>query len=287
MSGSDSDERDQRASDRPADLGREREVFVRQFLRKGVELTEALLEENKELRAELAASQREAARLRAQVASDDAIRDLLRKIESLEVERNKLLERSTELEESTRRTAHRNVEVEQELHDLANLYIASSHLHSTLSVRGVMRHLKELLQQLMGAEQFVIYLLDDAGTAARPVAQDGFDGVELAAVTPGEGLVGEVMMTGVPLVRDLVEGGGTLENPLAIIPLMARDKAVGAIVIASLFRQKDVWAAVDRELFNLLGSHAAIALIAANLYAESDGPVAAMRGLDAHLGPTS
>lgn len=287
MSNGESDERDERASDRPADLGRERETFVRQFLRKGVELTEGLLEENKALRADLAAAQRENTRLRAQVASDDAIRDLLRKIESLEVERNKLLERSTELEESTRRTAHRNVEVEQELHDLANLYIASSHLHSTLSVRGVMRHLKELLQQLMGAEAFVIYLVDDSGQVARPVAQDGFDGVELPSVRAGDGLVGEVMVTGIPLVRDLVEGGGDLENPLAIIPLMLRDKALGAIVIASLFRQKAVWAAVDRELFNLLGSHAATALIAANLYADADGPLAAMRGLDEHLSQPS
>src|SRR5690606_8823314 len=104
---------DDRASDRPADLSRERESFVRQFLRKGVELTESLIEDNEALRADLAEAQREMARLRAQIASDDAIRDLLRKIETLEVERNKLLARSTALEESTRRTENRNFEVEQ------------------------------------------------------------------------------------------------------------------------------------------------------------------------------
>ena len=139
MSNGDSDERSDRASDRPADLSREREAFVRQFLRKGVELTESLIEDNKALRADLAEAQREIARLRAQVASDDAIRDLLRKIEALEVERNRLLERSTALEESTRRSETRNFEVEQELHDLANLYIASSHLHSTLSVKPCLK----------------------------------------------------------------------------------------------------------------------------------------------------
>ncbi len=283
MANDDSDDRDERASERPADLGREREVFVRQFMRKGVELTEGLLEENKALRSDLAEAQREIARLRAQVASDDAIRDLIRKIESLEHERNKLLERSTELEESTRRTEHRNEEVEQELHDLANLYIASSHLHSTLSVRGVTRHLKELLQQLVGAEQFAIYLLDTKGGVARPIAQDGFGDEPLASVRPGEGAVGEVLMTGVPRVHDRVAEIGTLENPVAVIPLMVRDKAVGAIAIVSLFRQKEVWAAVDRELFNLLGSHAATALIAANLYAEVEGPLTALEGVDDRL----
>ncbi len=114
MSNGDSDEREDRSSDRPADLSRERESFVRQFLRKGVELTESLIEDNKALRSDLAEAQREIARLRAQVASDDAIRDLLRKIEALEVERNKLIERSSALEESTRRTETRNFEVEQE-----------------------------------------------------------------------------------------------------------------------------------------------------------------------------
>lgn len=287
MSNRESDDRDDRASDRPADLSRERESFVRQFLRKGVELTESLIEDNEALRADLAEAQREMARLRAQIASDDAIRDLLRKIETLEVERNKLLARSTALEESTRRTENRNFEVEQELHDLANLYIASSHLHSTLSVRGVTRHLKELLQQLVGAEAFAIYLMGPEGGAARPIAQDGFDVGVLAPVLPGEGAIGEVLMTGVPRVHDRVDVGGTLESPIAVIPLMVRDRAVGAIAIVSLFRQKDVWAAVDRELFNLLGSHAATALIAANLYAEAESPLAALRGVDDHLSQNS
>src|SRR5690606_4267743 len=246
-------ERDERASDRPVDLSRERESFVRTFLKKGVELTEGLLEENKSIRAELAEAQREIARLRAQVASDDAIRDLLRKIESLEAERNKLLERSTALEDATRRTEHRNVEVEQELHDLANLYIASSHLHSTLSVRGVMRHLKELMQQLVGAEAFVIYLVYEAGGPAQPVACDGYEEADLAPIAPGEGVIGEVLMTGVPRVSN-TGGRGTLEAPIAVIPLMVRDQALGAIAITSIFEQKPEWAPVDHELFKLLGS---------------------------------
>ncbi|HEY8430450.1 MAG TPA: GAF domain-containing protein [Sandaracinaceae bacterium] len=283
MSNGDSDERDERTSDRPVDLTRERESFVRTFLKKGVELTEGLLEENKSMRAELAEAQREIARLRAQVASDDAIRDLLRKIESLEAERNELLARSTALEDATRRTEHRAVEVEQELHDLANLYIASSHLHSTMSVRGVVRHLKELLQQLVGAEKFAIYLLDPEGRIARPIAFDGYERDALAPVRPGEGAIGEVLMTGVARVHDAVSHGGGLDDPIAVIPLMVRDKAVGAIAIVSLFTQKEVWAAVDRELFNLLGSHAATALIAANLYADAPGPLEALGGVDDRL----
>ena len=88
------DERDRRDSEHPADLTREREAFVRQFLRKGVEVTESLLEENKEIREQISRIRDENTRLRAHVASDDAIRDLLRKIEQLEHERRSLLAKS-------------------------------------------------------------------------------------------------------------------------------------------------------------------------------------------------
>lgn len=280
----DEDQRDERTSDMPVDLSRERENFVRHFLRKGVELTETLLEENKQQAAQLAAAQRDIARLRAQVASDDAIRDLIRKIETLERERRDLLDRSTELEQSSREKEHRNVEVEQELHDLANLYIASSHLHSTLSVRGVMRHLKELMQQLVGAEAFVIYLVYEAGGPAQPVACDGYEEGELAPIALGEGVIGEVLMTGVPRVSN-AGGRGTLEAPIAVIPLMVRDQALGAIAITSIFEQKPEWAPVDHELFKLLGSHAATALIAANLYAGTSDAFDALSGIAEHLSP--
>ena len=287
MADGDSDEREKRSSEIPADLGRERDSFVRQFLRKGVELTENLLEENKELHKKLAESQQQIARLMAQIASDDAIRDFVRTIDKLEDERKALLEKSTELEDETRRTEHRNEEIEQELHDLANLYIASSHLHSTLSIRGVVKHLKELCQQLVGAEIYAIYLMQGDGTRAEPLACDGVDMASLTPVIKGEGPVGDVLMTGVPRVIEHVQARGTLETPVAVIPLMVRDEAVGAIVIASVFEQKDVWAPVDQELFKLLGSHAATALIAANLYSTAGGALPALDGVIDSLNKTS
>ncbi len=272
-----------RESEKPVDLTRERESFVRQFIRRGVELTEGLLEENERLRARIDELAEQNALLRAQIASDDAIRDLLRKIESLETERRELLERSSTLEATTKQKDDRNLEVEQELHDLANLYIASSHLHSTLSVRGVMRHLGELLQQLVGAEVFAIWLV--RGDRVVPI---GADGVALDALAPqhlAEGVIGEVLLTGLPRIADRPQPGGTIEAPIAAIPLMVRDQAVGAITIASVFEQKSGWAAVDRELFHLMGTHAAPALIAANLYSRETGAHEALAGLLEQLPP--
>ena len=95
--------KDRRTSDAPVDLTKEREAFVRTFLRKGVELTEDLLRENQELQSEMSRLQIDNARLRAQVASDDAIRELLRTVDALEQEKKDLMSRSRELEQATRK----------------------------------------------------------------------------------------------------------------------------------------------------------------------------------------
>jgi hypothetical protein len=282
------DTREKRTSDAPADLSRERELVVRQFLKKGVEVTEEVLAENRNLHDTNARLSDENARLRAQIASDDAIRDLVKRIDLLERERDRLLVGSRELEEKRTEHASRASEVEDELHDLANLYIASSHLHSTFSVRGVVRHVMELLQQLLGAERYALFVTSD-GKQAWPVAWEEMD--RPANILVGEGPVGEAMTTGLTSLRDDVRTGGSLEAPLAVVPLMVKDEVVGAIVVLTTFEQKERWAAVDRELFAILGVHAAMALVAGCLFAgardehggESGGARRALASLANHL----
>ncbi len=270
--------RDERASDAPVDLTKEREQFVRTFLRKGVELTEELLSESADLRKEVARLERDNARLRAQVKSDNAIRDLIETIEELEREKRSLLDRSSELEASQREDEGRYTRIEAELNDLANLYIASYQLHASLSVRRVVRHLRDTIGQLVGAEAFAIYVNDRERKLAVPI---GFEGLEADAVRPvgiGEGIIGEACITGIERIRDDF-ADGTLQDPVAVIPLLVEGRPIGAIAVASMLEQKSEWASVDRELFKLLGAHAGTALIAANLYASMSGPEAALEGL--------
>src|SRR5882757_7711677 len=112
------DDRAHRTSDVPADLKEEREAFVRQFLRRGFELTEDVLSENRDLRTQMQKMQEDNARLRAALASNDAIKDLIKKIDVLEIERQSLVSQSNTLAESSRQSEERTSEVEQELHDL-------------------------------------------------------------------------------------------------------------------------------------------------------------------------
>lgn len=267
-----------------ADITRERESFVRNFLRKGVEFTEELLRENEELRHHAQLLERDNAELRAQVKSDDAMRDVLRTIERLEQEKRNLLDRSSQLEQATRRYEGRYAAIEQELNDLANLYVASFQLHSTLKPPHVLQHIRELLAQLVGAECFVVYVLSDDGRMALPVGSEGVLEAELVPVRVGEGAIGGVCASGQSSVKQGNPlGEGSLSAPLAVIPMMVDGQTVGVIAIVRLLEQKEAWVQVDQELFHLLGAHAAAALLAAHLYQKESDLLSALAGLGESL----
>ncbi|MFW5920564.1 MAG: GAF domain-containing protein [Polyangiales bacterium] len=273
-----------RLDEEPSDLVKEREQFVRTFLKKGVEFTEELVHENYELRSEIVRLRGENTRLRTQIASDDAIRDLVKTIERLEEEKNDLLTRSDELERSHRRDERRYAEVENELNDLANLYIASHQLHASLSVGRVVRQLCDMLGQLVGAQRFVIYILEADSEQATPLASEGLGDGEVGPVSASEGPVGDAILTKMPNIQQRTPlGEGSHEAPLAVIPMVADDHAVGAISILSVLEQKAQWASVDEELFKLLGKQAGTALIGANLYAATSDPLAALSGVKERL----
>jgi len=272
----------ERASERP-DLRAERETFVRNFLHKGVELTEDLIEENRGLVAQLQKFQEENARLRAQLASNDAIRELLQTIESLQQERTGLLNRSDELERQHEVHRERYSAVEQELNDLASLYIASFQLSATLSVRRVGRHICELLEQLVGAQPFVVYLVTPDGKRACPIGSRGHGNTKfLVPLSAEEGPIGDVCLTGVARVfapDDPREPG----DPIALLPLVFESEVIGVIAVDSLLPHKRAWARVDDELFKLLSLHGATALIAANIYEKQPGGRTALADLSEYV----
>jgi hypothetical protein len=282
VSSEDDDNREQRASDVPLDLIKERDAFVRSFLKKGVEYTEQLLRENVELREELDQLRDDNMSLRAQIASDDAIRELLSTVEELRKERDRLVQRSKRLEGAEQEHVGRQEKIEAEINDLANLYVAGFQLHASLSPRRVVRHVCDMLGQLVGAEAFVLYLVDESKKVV-PLAHEGLEEAP-GPLDHGVGQVGEAILTMLPIIRERDLHGGSLEDPVAVIPLTAEGRAVGAISVVRVLEQKDEWANVDHELFQLIGHQAAVAMIAANLYDTDKGPLEALRGLSEKLG---
>jgi hypothetical protein len=286
---------DQPPVDLTAELKLKRDSFVHTFFKKGAEFTEELLHENERIRKTLVDLECENAALRTQLASDKAIRDLLRKIDDLEREKRELLSHMHEAEAISTRFLNRHAQIEEELANLANLHVASWHLHSTLKLPLVVRHLKELLAQLVGARSFVLYIADSAGGASTarelvPVASEGMEEAALQRMRVGAledvgegaaGLIERVFLTGMPYVVDGPFGAADRKLPLACLPMRVDDRPLGLIVIHTMLAQKERFVAVDFELFKLLGVHAAAALLGAQLFTAADGRIP---GIDAYQG---
>src|SRR6187402_1229036 len=169
-------------SDDPGtDLKTERDEFLKKFSR-GSQLSEEFLKEHERMQARLQDLESENAGLRAKVEADQAVRELLGKIERLEREKSELVSQYRQAEAATTEFTARVQEVESEFANLANLFVASNQLHSSLSPRGVTRRIKEVLAQLVGAERYCMYLANSDNTELIPIAYEGVAGGSLTPV---------------------------------------------------------------------------------------------------------
>jgi len=268
------------SSDNPPDLKKERDQFLQSFS-KGAKLTEEFVKEHEQLQKKLLELEAENTRLRATLEADAAIRDLLQKIEDLEQEKRDLLSRYREAQAVSTKVSRRFHEVETEFANLANLFVASNQLHSSMSPRGVTRRIKEVLAQLVGAERYCLYLANAAGTELVPIASEGIPGERLMSLHVDGTEIGEVFKSGQAVVdEDRDPSQGTLDRPSAVVPLSVDDKVVGVIAIFATLSQKKKFDTIDFELFKLLGQHAAAALVAASLFAQAERK---LPGLEAFL----
>jgi hypothetical protein len=254
------------SGDLAGDLKQKRDAFLQTFFRRGAELTEELVNDNRLLRERLTAVEEDNASLKTQLASDRAIRDLLAKIDQLEREKERLL--STVHRQAV--ITHRFAEVESELESFANLYVASFQLHSTLRPRAVVRNVKELLMQLVGVRSLAIFVVNAAETHLVPIASEGVElntipSVTLRAATSpahADAVIERTFLTGLLHVAE----DEPISPPAACIPLQLEDRFIGAIAVYTLLEHKARFVTVDRELFKLLGAHAGGALVAALLW---------------------
>lgn len=253
------------------DARHQREEFVRSFLHKSAELAEELIRDNQSMEQQLQREREENAKLRAQLASNDAARELLITIERMEEERRELLQRSAELSLFEQRQA----DTERELNDLASLYVASSQLSTSLSLARVVKHMGELMEQLVGGQSFVFYLVTADGRRAIPVSAQGKLPAPLGPITLEDGPLADACLTGVPRIHE-PDAPRAAGEPIAILPLQFGSQVVAMFALYELLPHKRAFEKVDRELFKLLAVQGAAALIAANLYAKEGGPRAAL-----------
>jgi nitrate/nitrite-specific signal transduction histidine kinase len=264
-------------SDESSNIFARGEEFLHLF-RKGAEFTKELLEENERLRrtlVEVDHEQRTAARNPEEWSKLRL--ELVNRIHSLEEDYETLRERLSQLEGENQHFAERYLEVEEENNNLANLYVASYQLHSTLDLDEVLKIIIEIVINLIGAEVFSVYLLDDSTEVLKSVACEGANREDFPDCALGQGVMGKAVASTETTCWDEPRSDD-YSRPIVCIPLAVQRCPIGAIAIYSLLQQKDGFSALDHELFTVLGGHAATAVFAAKLYSQSERKLNTIQG---------
>jgi nitrate/nitrite-specific signal transduction histidine kinase len=157
------------------------------------------------------------------------------------------------------------------------LYVATYQLHATLDPADVQSTIAEIVLNLLGAEQFALFLHSEEGNALEIRMQEGdidapWSG---AAAYPG----GDPFIDGA-LVDGVIRFGPADNSPiLVVVPLRVQDVTVGALVITKLLDHKAKLDEDDREILDLLGAHAASALFASHVYSRAARKLRTLEGL--------
>jgi GAF domain-containing protein len=176
-----------------------------------------------------------------------------------------------QLQEALRENARlteRTLATEQQVSDLANLYVAVNSLHGATEPAGVLEALREIVANLVGSEEFALFDTDSRNGHIRVVATSGVAAFRFEAIEIGSGIIGTVAETGRPYVRR--EGGsgqsGSDESISACLPLRIGTSVTGVLAIFHLLPHKGALEAPDLELFEVLSAHVAPALQFSRFY---------------------
>ena len=243
------------------------------MLKKGRAFTEELMCENERLRYRV---------VQLEAENMNPPEPLIKEVERLRVENGQMAQRLEflngkfqQVEAENKDFAQRYVEVEEQNESLANLYVASHRLHSTLDSAEVVECIKEILLNMIGSEDFGLFVVDDE---SGELVRSGYEG-ETAGwpgkerITLGEETEGMAALTGQALFGE----EGTKE-PCACVPLMIKDRVVGVIAIYALLSHKRGLSVLDHKLLELLAGHAASALISSKLYSMADRKLRTIEG---------
>jgi nitrate/nitrite-specific signal transduction histidine kinase len=265
-------------------LNSQKGAEILNMLKRGAEFTHELLRENEKLRYSTAKleEQNESLKKRSEnVVARTEIEGMERKLRTLTEENSKLLERFSEVEKENSDFANKYVEIEQENNMLANLYISSYQLHSSLDFNEVLRIIMEIIINLIGAEQFALFLLDEKTQVLKAVASEGVDLEDIPSFTVGETtVVGNAVKTGESYYSEDITAREPIDmaEPLVCIPMKIKERVIGTIVVYKLFQQKDCFTKLDYELFYMLAGHAATAIFSSKLYTESERRLSTIQG---------
>lgn len=166
------------------------------------------------------------------------------------------------------RLTERYLAAEQQVSDLAKLYVAVNSLHSATEPAAVLAAVREIVANLVGSEEFALFETEARHGHIRLVATSGVAAFRFEAVEIGCGIIGTVAETGRPYIRGQGGSGqsGSDESITACLPLRVGASVAGVLAIFHLLPHKNALEEADLDLFELLSAHAAPALFFSRLY---------------------
>lgn len=163
--------------------------------------------------------------------------------------------------------------VESQNESLASLYVATYRLHGDLRRGAALSVIEEIVANLIGSEEVVIFEGSPDDDVLTPTHVVGVDLERLGKIEVGEGTIGRVYASGTPYLTDTSLGVNSVEGPAhsesqltACYPLTIGGEPFGAIAIFRLLEQKPSLEPLDLEILDLLATQAAPALYAATLH---------------------
>ena len=153
------------------------------------------------------------------------------------------------------------VQTERQAAQLANLYVATYQLHASLDPREINSAIADIAVNLLGAERFRLLLRAESGRMAFALGGEAHAGAAPVEYGGGDELVDACLGD-----RVLRFGPTPGSSALVVVPLSSHGELVGVLAIDALFQQKASLSPDDRELLDLVGAHAASALLAARAY---------------------
>jgi GAF domain-containing protein len=133
----------------------------------------------------------------------------------------------------------------------------------------VVRNIVEIAVNLIGAAEFVLYLADEARSGFVVAASEGETVPEVGHRAE---LSQPIEMAAVDARRTVFvqtiagEPPGEAPQPICCAPFYFRDRLLGALSIYALLSHKSAFSQVDRELFDMLGEQAALAIVSAQAF---------------------
>jgi hypothetical protein len=251
--------------------------------------TEELLRENERLRFRVAGLARELEQRAAEGATREQMSRLEEDVRALRKERDDLIARFRQVEATNREVAGRHQEIEAQNNQLANLYVASYQLHTTLNFAEVLDTVKEILINLVGADGFAIFWVEKTADRICRIADQGMSGAIPDEIRLKRGPLRSAAENGESYYANPIPEPSKVDaaHPIACVPLKIDARPIGVIAIYRLLGQKNGFTPLDFELFTLLAGHAATALFSSKLYEKSERKLHNLQGfIDMLTAPT-